>query len=106
MSALPAASNARAVSWYALLGVFGTFQLQLYGAAVSVHCKTPLTKNSTRVTPTLSLAVAVIVIVDLRATSAPFAGLVIETVGGVVSPPPPPPPVKLIRPTEPEVRAR
>ena len=41
------------------------------------------------VTPTLSEAVAVTVVVP--ETVAPFAGAVIDVVGAVVSPPPPPP---------------
>ena len=72
---LPAASNARAL----FIG-FGTSHTQLYGTAVSVHCNDPLTKNSTRATPTLSFAVAVIVTFDFRATTPPFAGFVIDTV--------------------------
>ncbi len=50
---------------------------------VSVHFSTPSTKNSTRLTPTLSLAVAVIVYVP--ETVAPSAGAVSVTAGGVVS---------------------
>lgn len=44
----------------------------------------PSTKKSTRVTPTLSLAFAWMLTVPL--TVAPAAGLVIDAVGGVVSP--------------------
>ena len=54
---------------------------------MSVHCKLPLTENSTRVTPTLSVAVAVIVTFDLRATIALIAGFVIATVGAMLSAP-------------------
>ena len=68
-----------------MFGAAGTRQLQLYGAVVSVHCNAPFTKNSTRVTPTLSLAFAVTAIVPL--TVAPLAGDVMLTVGATVSPP-------------------
>ena len=53
---------------------------------MSVHFNAPLTKNSTRVTPTLSFADALMTTVDFRGTSEPFAGLVIDTVGGMLSP--------------------
>src|SRR5687767_7608092 len=55
-----------------------------YGAVVSVATTVPSTRNSTRVTPTLSLALAEIVTVPL--TVAPAAGEVSDTVGCVVSP--------------------
>ena len=55
-----------------------------YGAAVSRAPKlAPSSWNCTLATPTLSLAFAVTETVPL--TVAPFAGAVIETVGGVVS---------------------
>src|SRR5687768_17500830 len=60
------------------------FQLQAYGEVVSVDCNTPSRRNSTFVTPTLSLAFAVTFVVPL--TVAPFAGAVIDAVGAVVSP--------------------
>jgi hypothetical protein len=46
---------------------------------------TPLTRNLTFVTPTLSVAVAVIVTVVLRVTLPPLIGFVKETAGFVVS---------------------
>src|SRR4030042_6856597 len=52
---------------------------------MAVHCKPPLTRNSTLVTPTLSEALADIVTVLLRETVLPFSGFVIETVGCTIS---------------------
>ena len=60
------------------------FQETEYGDVVSSAPKlAPSTWNCTLATATLSLAFAVIEMVEL--TVAPFAGAVIETVGGVVS---------------------
>ena len=64
------------------------FQAIWYGDEVSVPASTPSTQSSTRLTPTLSLALAATVTVLL--TVAPFAGEVMEVDGGVVSPDPPP----------------
>ena len=64
-------------------GALGTVQFWLHGAAVSVPTGAPSTTNSTRVTAALSAALTVIGTVP--ATVAPFAGLVIATVGRVVS---------------------
>ncbi len=59
------------------------------GAEVSVPLSVPSTKNSTAVTmPELSLALAAKVTLPL--TVEPFAGCVIETLGGVTSGGPPP----------------
>jgi hypothetical protein len=54
-----------------------------YGDVGSLESRTPSTKNSTRVTPTLSEALAEIV--DVPLTDAPPAGLVIDADGGAVS---------------------
>ena len=51
---------------------------------MSVPASEPSTKSSTRLTPTLSAAIAETVTVPL--TVAPPAGEVIDVVGGVVSP--------------------
>ena len=59
-------------------------QANAYGEVVSVPASVPSTKSSTRLTPTLSLALAETVTVPL--TVAPFSGAVIDVVGGVVSP--------------------
>ncbi len=56
---------------------------KLYGDVVSVPARAPSIQNSTRVTPTLSVAVAVTLTVPL--TVAPLAGAVMDVVGGVVS---------------------
>ena len=79
-----AASRARAVSECAALVAVVVFHEAEYGDEVSLESSAPSTKNSTRVTPTLSEALAEIVVVLL--TDAPAAGLVIDTDGGVVSP--------------------
>jgi hypothetical protein len=63
----------------------GTFHAQVYGEIVSVHKRLLFTLNSTFVTPMLSEAEAVIVTVVLRVTLLPLIGLVIDTVGFVVS---------------------
>jgi len=77
-------------------------QMERRPVHVSVATMVLPSRSSTRVTPTLSLAVAVIVMVALRATVAPFAGFVIATVGGTLSPVA----AKPIRPTAPAPRAR
>jgi hypothetical protein len=64
---------------------FGTFQGQLYSTLASVHVSVPFTRNSTRLMPTSSLAVARMVTVLPFLTDAPWAGLVRLTTGGVVS---------------------
>ena len=53
---------------------------------VSVQSVVLFTEKTTRVTPTLSDALAVIVTVVPRRATEPFAGDVIDTVGAVVSP--------------------
>src|SRR5215212_3015591 len=62
-------------------------QLHAYGEDVSVDFSTPSSQNSTFVTPMLSAAFAVTVVVP--DTVAPFAGAVIDVIGSVVSGPPP-----------------
>ena len=64
-------------------GALGTVQLLAPRGGVSVPTGAPSTTNSTRVTVALSAALTVIGTVP--ATVAPFAGLVIATVGRVVS---------------------
>lgn len=59
------------------------FRLKLYGATRSCAFTNPSTIRYVSVTPTLSVAVAVTVIVPT--TVAPLAGLVSVTVGGVTS---------------------
>ena len=54
-----------------------------YGELVSLPSDTPSRKNSTRVTPTLSVALADALMVPV--TFEPLAGEVIATVGAVVS---------------------
>ena len=54
-----------------------------YGDVVSCPYMTPSRRNSTLVTPTLSVALTVSVIVPL--TVAPFVGAVAATVGATVS---------------------
>src|SRR5947199_333803 len=85
--ALPAASNAFAVYvWVPLLAEVSATGAE-YGAEVSVLSRVAPSRNSTRTTPTLSVAVAVNVIVPALVT------LVLDepsvAVGGVVSAPPP-----------------
>src|SRR5262245_50382828 len=77
----PAASKARAVSECAPF--VDVTQEAEYGAAVSEDKSAPSTRKSTRVTPTLSDADALIVTVPL--TVAPAAGEVTDAVGGVAS---------------------
>src|SRR2546426_557345 len=81
----PAASRATAVSVCDPSGTAAVFQLMEYGEAVSWAPRfVPSSLNCTPATALLSLAVAVTVIVP--ETVAPEAGLVIATVGGLVSP--------------------
>jgi hypothetical protein len=86
---LPAASYARVWRLCEPFATVVVFHENEYGDDVSVEWSEPSTKSSTRLTPTLSLALAETVTVPL--TVAPLAGDVIDVVGGVVSPPPPPP---------------
>src|SRR3989442_11784762 len=92
---LPAASRATAVSvCVPFATVFVSHEME-YGAVVSSAARfAPSSLNWTPATPTLSLAVALTVIVLL--TVVPLDGALIVTLGGVVSgggaPPPPPPP--------------
>src|SRR6266705_317473 len=81
---LPAASRATAVRICEPLATAVVFQDTEYGAAVSsAPSAAPSNRNCTPATPTLSEASALTLIVP--DTVAPFAGAVIDTVGGVVS---------------------
>src|SRR6266704_730312 len=81
---LPAASRATAVRICEPLATAVVFQDTEYGAAVSsAPSAAPSNRNWTPATPTLSEASALTLIVP--DTVAPFAGAVIDTVGGVVS---------------------
>src|SRR5262249_7776994 len=80
---LPAASNARVVRVWAPLATPVVSQLVLKGGAGFIAIRTPSTWNSTRVTPTLSVALAEMVVVPL--TVAPLGGAVMLVLGGVVS---------------------
>jgi hypothetical protein len=82
---LPAKSNAFAVIVYVRRLFPGTFHAQVYGDVVSEQVSVPFTKKSTFETPTLSDEEAFIVTVDLIATTEPFTGFVIDTVGAWVS---------------------
>ena len=82
VAALSAASYAVAVIVCGP-GALGTVQSWLHGAASSVPTSAPSTANSTRFTVALSAASTVIGTVP--ATVDPSAGLVIATVGSVVS---------------------
>src|SRR4026207_1031447 len=64
-------------------GALGTVQSWLHGAASSVAIRAPSTANSTRATG--AVAAASTVIGTVPATVDPSAGLVIATVGSVVS---------------------
>jgi hypothetical protein len=75
-----AASYARDCSVWLPFASVVVFQLKLYGDALSVNASAPSIQSSTRVTPTLSVAVAVTSVVAL--TLVPFPGLVIAVVGG------------------------
>src|SRR5262245_26184287 len=79
----PAASKARAVKLCAPVAAEDVFRDAVSGDAVSVDRTTPSTRNSTRVTPTLSEALAVSVTVPL--TVVPAEGAVKDTAGGVAS---------------------
>src|SRR5438034_60042 len=89
---LPAASRAVAVSvCVPFVAVFVSHEIE-YGAVVSSALRlAPSSLNCTPAMPTLSVAFALTVMDPL--TVAPFAGAVMDTVGGVVSgggvPPPP-----------------
>src|SRR5207249_3400509 len=89
----PAASRAMAVSVCEAFDAVVVFHDTVYGVAVSSEPRfTPSSWNWRPATPTLSEAFADTVIVP--DTVDPPVGLVMETVGGVVSlPPPPPPPI-------------
>lgn len=78
---LPAASCARAVI-VAVIPALAEFQTTLYGAVVSLPTTVPPTRKSTFVTATLSLALVLIVVVP--ETVAPFEGAVSETVGAAI----------------------
>jgi hypothetical protein len=81
----PAASRAVAVIAYESSITEVEFQIIEYGAvASSLPILFPFNLNWTPATPTLSLAVAVMLTLDPE-TIAPSAGDVMETVGGVVS---------------------
>jgi hypothetical protein len=81
---LPAASRATAVMLCAPLLAIAVFQEAEYGAVVSSAPKlTPSILNCTPMTPTLSEALAVRLVVP--ETVAPEAGVVMLTVGSVVS---------------------
>ena len=80
----PALSRATAVSVCVPFADFVVSQVALYGAAVlSAPSGWPSRRSCTPATPTLSLALAVTV-TDV-ATVCPGAGLLIATVGGLVS---------------------
>jgi hypothetical protein len=88
---LPAASVATALSVCVPFATVVVSHEISYGALVSAAPSgAPSSMNCTLATPTLSLAVALTVIVP--ATVLPSAGPVIATVGGVASGPGPPPP--------------
>ena len=78
-----AASKARALNVCDAFVAEVVFQDTEYGDELSVASSAPSTRNSTRETPTLSDALALIVVVPL--TVEPFDGVLIDTVGGVVS---------------------
>jgi hypothetical protein len=79
-----AASNARTVSEWVPFAAPVVFHDAEYGDVVSLESSAPSTRKSTRVTPTLSLAFAWMLMVPL--TVAPAPGLAIDAVGAVVSP--------------------
>jgi len=81
---LPAASRARAVSKWVPLVLRVVFQDSIYGLVRSSADKLPLSSlNWTPMMPVLSEAEAVTVRVP--DPFAPFAGEVIDTIGGIVS---------------------
>ena len=79
----PAASYARAPNVWLPLAIVVVLNAIEYGELVSFPIDTPSRKNSTRVTPTLSVALAAALMVPV--TVEPFAGDVIAAVGAVVS---------------------
>src|SRR5439155_24292340 len=84
VAVLPAASRATAVKVCAPLVAVVVIHERVYGAEVSSTPRfTPSRLNWTPTMPTLSAALAVIVIVP--ATEAPEVGEEMETVGGVLS---------------------
>jgi len=86
---LPAASRAVAVSLWRPFGVFVVSQTQLHGAWSSLLRGWPSRWKSTRVTPTLSLALTRQLAdgsLSDPLTVAPDFGLLQETAGGVLSP--------------------
>ena len=81
---LPAASRARAVSWWFPLAVAVVSQDVAYGAVVSSALSgAPSSRNCTPTTPTLSAALAPTATV--ADTVAPAVGALMSTVGAVVS---------------------
>ena len=80
----PAASNATPVRETMPSGAVAEFQLNWYGAVLVLATVDPLTRKSTRVTPTLSLAFTLTVTLP---DTVPPVGEAIATVGGVVSEP-------------------
>src|SRR4029077_1969084 len=81
---LPAASHPTAANVWEPAGAVVVFQAIVYGDAVSSGASsTPSSLNSTPATPTLSVAVALNVVVP--ETVALAAGAVMETTGGVES---------------------
>jgi hypothetical protein len=80
----PAASRARAVSWWVPFAVAVVSQEVVYGAAVSSPLSgAPSSRNCTPTTPTASVAVAPTDTVP--ETVAPGVGALMSTTGGVVS---------------------
>src|SRR5207237_10033001 len=80
VAVLPAASNAEAVSVTEPSATVVESQLNWYGAVVLVPTSVVLARNSTRVTPTLSLALAVAATTHVPSLLAPVARL--QTDGG------------------------
>lgn len=85
MVIFPTASYALTVIVYVAAVLLGTFQLQLYDDVVSVHKSVEPTINVTFVTPILSDAVAVMVIVLPFLTLLLLSGLVIVNDGAETS---------------------
>src|SRR5205823_220970 len=83
VAVLPAASNAEAVSVTEPSATVVEIGRESCSAGVLVPTSVVLARNSTRVTPTLSVALAGSA--TMPGTVLPAAGEVIETVGGVVS---------------------
>lgn len=80
-----AVSYALATMVYVTPQLFGTDQLQEYGAVAAVQSRLPLTRKSTFATLILSAAFADREIMLLRLTWALFNGFVIAILGAVVS---------------------